>query len=97
MPYPDKDNKNKIADKAKPDDPSCPAVTVDFSKNIAKDIAQGAQTLASLQNDESIDELITGFNEQEIEDLIGGSAGLDNKEPNDTENKCPECGFILNA
>tara|TARA_R110002051_G_scaffold216371_2_gene280667 strand:+ start:14 stop:487 length:474 start_codon:yes stop_codon:yes gene_type:complete len=56
-----------------------------------------AQTLASLQNDESIDELVSGFNEQEIEDLIGGSAGLDNKEPNDTENKCPECGFILDA
>lgn len=56
-----------------------------------------AQTLASLQNDESIDELVAGFNEQEIEDLISGSAGLDNKEPSDTENKCPECGFVLNA
>ena len=30
-----------------------------------------AQTLASLQNDESIDELVSGFNEQEIENLIG--------------------------
>jgi len=30
-----------------------------------------AQTLASLKTDESIDELVTGFTEQEIDDLIG--------------------------
>ena len=39
-----------------------------------------AQTLASLQNDESIDELITGFNEQEIEDLIGKTGDIEEDE-----------------
>ena len=33
-----------------------------------------AQTLASLKTDESIDELVTGFTEQEIDDLIGKTA-----------------------
>ena len=33
-----------------------------------------ARTLASLQMDDSIDEAVTGFNEQEIEDLIGKTA-----------------------
>jgi ParB-like chromosome segregation protein Spo0J len=43
-----------------------------------------AQTLASLQNDDSIDELVSGFNEQEIEDLIG--KGIDDIE----EDEVPE-------
>mgnify|MGYP003640027143 CR=1 FL=1 len=34
-----------------------------------------AETLASLQNDESIDELITGFSEKEIEEIIGNASG----------------------
>lgn len=36
-----------------------------------------AETLAALQNDESIDQLATGFSDAEIEKLIGGSVGLD--------------------
>ena len=36
-----------------------------------------AQTLASLQVDDSIDEIVTGFSEQEIKDLIDSSVGLD--------------------
>jgi len=34
-----------------------------------------AQTLASLQNDDSIDELVSGFSEQEIDELIGKGVG----------------------
>ena len=34
-----------------------------------------AQTLASLQIDDSIDELVTGFTDKEIEDLIGKNIG----------------------
>tara|TARA_Y100000296_G_C5149634_1_gene245683 strand:- start:732 stop:1292 length:561 start_codon:yes stop_codon:yes gene_type:complete len=43
-----------------------------------------AQTLASLQNDDSIDELVSGFSEQEIEELIG--KGIDDIE----EDEVPE-------
>ena len=58
-----------------------------------------AQTLASLQNDESIDELVSGFNEQEIEDLIHptnkgeGAKELGEDEFSNFEHKCPKCGF----
>ncbi len=58
-----------------------------------------AQTLASLQNDDSIDELVSGFNEQEIENLIHpttkgeGAKELDENDFNNFENKCPKCGF----
>ena len=34
-----------------------------------------ARTLAALQDDESIEELVSGFNEKEIEDLIGKNIG----------------------
>ena len=43
-----------------------------------------AQTLAALQNDDSIDELVSGFSEQEIEELIG--KGIDDIE----EDEVPE-------
>ena len=45
-----------------------------------------AQTLASLQVDDSIDEIVTGFSEQEIKDLIDSSVGLDDIE----EDEVPE-------
>ena len=45
-----------------------------------------AQTLASLQIDDSIDELVTGFTKQEIEELIGKTVGLDDIE----EDEVPE-------
>jgi len=58
-----------------------------------------AETLASLQNDESIDELITGFSEKEIEEIIHqtikgeGAKELSEDDFNNFDNKCPKCGF----
>ena len=45
-----------------------------------------AQTLASLQVDDSIDEIVTGFSEQEIKDMIDSSVGMDDIE----EDEVPE-------
>ena len=39
-----------------------------------------AQTLAALHTDDSIDELVTGFTEQEIDDLIGKTADIEEDE-----------------
>ena len=58
-----------------------------------------AQTLAALQTDDSIDELVAGFTEQEIEELIHptvkgeGAIELDENDFNNFDNKCPKCGF----
>ena len=59
-----------------------------------------AQTLAALHKDDSIDELVTGFTDQEIEDLIGcpiisgeGAREFDENDFNNFDNKCPKCGF----
>lgn len=50
MPYPSKDNKNKVADEAKPDYPSCPTVTVDLSEDITEDIAHRENEYGSREN-----------------------------------------------
>lgn len=58
-----------------------------------------AQTLEALKIDESIDEAITGFTDQEIDDLISpstsgiGAIELDENDFNNFDNKCPKCGF----
>ena len=39
-----------------------------------------ARTLEALKNDDSIEQLVTGFTDQEIEDLIGRTIGLDDIE-----------------
>ena len=58
-----------------------------------------AATLAALQNDQSIDELATGFSEEEIDKLIskaivsGPHDFPEVDESIDTEHECPKCGY----
>ncbi len=60
-----------------------------------------AETLAALQNDDSIDQLLTGFTDEEIEGLISGQAlppdadgkGYDESCADDVRmTTCPKCG-----
>jgi len=56
-----------------------------------------AKTLAALQNDESIDELVTGFSEQEIDTMLEGlkSTPTTEVDPESFNGNCicPRCGF----
>ena len=60
-----------------------------------------AESLARLQNDDSIDEAISGFNAVEVENLIG--AALDSPDIKEIDPEgfkggvtCPRCGFEFN-
>ena len=39
MPHPGKNDKDEIAQEAKPDDLPCPAIAIDLSQDVAEDIA----------------------------------------------------------
>ncbi|GAH36160.1 unnamed protein product, partial [marine sediment metagenome] len=53
LPYPDKDDEDKIANEAKPDDFSCPAIAINLSEDIAEDIAQREHEYGGRQNNET--------------------------------------------
>jgi ParB-like chromosome segregation protein Spo0J len=64
-----------------------------------------AKTLAALQNDESIDHTVTGFDDADIERIISDATGagdpvipaengqIDEGAMAQTEHECPKCGF----
>ncbi|GAI40702.1 unnamed protein product, partial [marine sediment metagenome] len=53
LPYPGKDDEEKIANKAKPDDFSCPAIAIDLGEDIAEDIAQREHEYGGRQNNKT--------------------------------------------
>ena len=69
---------------------------------------QLAQTLSELENAESIDLTITGFNQEELSDLVEKTMNMDFESGTEQEQgkldqltpmmvKCPECGFEFDA
>ena len=53
MSHPGKDNEDKIANEAKPDDLSRPAIAIDLGEDVTKDITQGENNYSRRKDKET--------------------------------------------